>query len=102
MDKEIIEGKAKLKAKELIEKFKDYAHKPSSYLIYAKRDEEDHAENAKQCALLTAETVIQALSGVWGDVVARINRSCEDTLLHQKYWQRVKEEILKIPTCEIP
>lgn len=77
------------KAKELVEKFAEF-----SYVSWmGGNDEMTTEEAAKQCAIILCYEVISTLDGVWADVAGSIARSCEHTIAHREYWQKVKEHI---------
>ena len=63
---------AKLKAKELFEKFKDYC----SWGDF--EDEQDFINKVKQCTLIAVDEIIEEL---------------ERCFIHNGYWQEVKKEI---------
>jgi hypothetical protein len=67
--------KAKEKAKELVDKFYPRA---TSYSL----DGKNQNENAKQCALIAVDEII--------DIVKHIDVDSED------YWKEVKQEIINI------
>ena len=69
--------KAKDKAKELVERFKDVARpsKKSTLKMYI------HPEQAKQCALICVDEMIQEI---------------EDFPYAYKFWKEVKNEIEKL------
>ena len=83
---------AKEKAIELVEKYKEYAHRPQSYLCYARRDEADWHNNAKQCALIAVEEILKL--NMWVDALAQKDQPDfsdeEDT---EEFWEAVKHEI---------
>lgn len=68
---------AKEKAKELVERFKEYSH----FYIDPDLEVKELEENAKQCALICVDEILENLSNI-------------NLRLHQiTFWEEVKQEI---------
>jgi len=75
----------KEKAKELYDKFFDYAESITRYSQH---------NNTKQCALIAVDMAIEQFKGVFHSLknIGILNDKIEDTE-NYKYWQQVKKEI---------
>lgn len=89
-----MDNKAKQKAEELVEKFKEYAHRPQSYLCYADRDEQDWTNNAKQCAIIAVDEILEVAKKADSSMNA-MQKSLfkREEWSHEYYWQSVKQQI---------
>ena len=81
----------KEKAKELVDKFRDYAY--SYELVDELEDTEDW--NAKQCALICVDEIVKILMNLRGEFMDLKNISYSKTE-SLEYWQEVKQEIEKL------
>ena len=88
------------KAKELIDKFKPFAAGDETYAIY---DEAETIRNAKQCAIIAVEEIIDSNPVEWikgPDSIDEETKEPVSTITIKStrtYWQSVKEEIIKHP-----
>ena len=84
---------AKEKAKELIEKYKDYVHGyvGSSMLTNYEYPEQILAQ-AKKCSLIAVEEILKVLGNEW----TKLDFWTEELSDKIKYWTSVKSEIEKL------
>lgn len=90
----------KIKAEELIEKFKEYAHGISSF--NGKYNESVEINSAKQCAIICADEIIHELEQLrkpeyTSFVIQNTNSSEENSVIDgyekKDFWNEVKSEL---------
>jgi hypothetical protein len=74
------------KAKELIEKFMDYAYVP----WHGGADEMPQEEAAKQCALIALDEILTSKASAYP------NQEIENGQVFKEYWEEVKQKIKQL------
>ncbi len=82
----------KEKAEELLNKFKPFAHRSYHGLTSRKQLEEEQLDNAKECALICVEEIMESQIPIHE---FRSDIKYKNTIYYE-YWNEVKQEIEKL------